>query len=214
MAASLRAAAVLCLRDLKREAVDLGHQCLGQPEGKTLPGGTLDFLPGNGFAIAGRYVVYVHFTFMPCFVTHFAVRYFFCLKSICKYWGRRIEMYPTYYIDGLYFSTFHADVKVTCVHTYRQPKIVACEFFPKEGTNFQTKVSMLKSDCKVFYLSVRSTYTRRFAWKNLAKIKKRKKNIRNSMSMSIFVPFFKQIDLCETTNVVHLRSIWCFLQVS
>ena len=123
-------------------------------------------------------------------------------------------MYPTYYIDGLYFSTFHADVKVTCVHTYRQPKIVACEFFPKEGTNFQTKVSMLKSDCKVFYLSVRSTYTRRFAWKNLAKIKKRKKNIRNSMSMSIFVPFFKQIDLCETTNVVHLRSIWCFLQVS
>ena len=65
MAASLRAAAVLCLRDLKREAVDLGHQCLGQPEGKTLPGGTLDFLPGNGFAIAGRYVVYVHFTFMP-----------------------------------------------------------------------------------------------------------------------------------------------------
>ena len=70
MAASLRAAAVLCLRDLKREAVDLGHQCLGQPEGKTLPGGTLDFLPGNGFAIAGRYVVYVHFTFMRCFVMY------------------------------------------------------------------------------------------------------------------------------------------------
>ena len=136
MAASLRAAAVLCLRDLKREAVDLGHQCLGQPEGKTLPGGTLDFLPGNGFAIAGRYVVYVHFTFMPCFVTHFAVRNFFCLKSICKYWGRRIEMYPTYYIDGLYFSTFHADVKVTCVQTARN----CCVWiFPKRRNTFSDK---------------------------------------------------------------------------
>ena len=82
MAASLRAAAVLCLRDLKREAVDLGHQCLGQPEGKTLPGGTLDFLPGNGFAIAGRYVVYVHFTFMTCFVMYsFCCSIFFSVQK-------------------------------------------------------------------------------------------------------------------------------------
>ena len=139
MAASLRAAAVLCLRDLKREAVDLGHQCLGQPEGKTLPGGTLDFLPGNGFAIAGRYVVcsvrsfYIHAVF--CY--SFWCLAFFCPKGICKYVGRRIEMsYKK--VDRIDLPTFHADVKVTCVHTNSQ-KLLRANFSQKKEHIFRQK---------------------------------------------------------------------------